>query len=115
MKWSLAAAGSLILAMGLAAPALADDPINGLSQHSVTVPQGQGTPGSDTFVILVSDTSFGPDMQDADIAARFYCSTRGKLTTFIAKEHPPELRTQVFQQWSSLTYRCVSAATSSAQ
>jgi len=116
MKRSIIAAGALLVALGLASPVLAGDPINAFSQHEVKVPAApSGTPGSDTFVILVSDTSFGPDMEDANVAARFYCSTRGKLTTFISKEHPTELRTQVFQQWAVLTYRCVEAVTTSAQ
>jgi hypothetical protein len=53
-------------------------------------------------------------MEDANVAARFYCSTRGKMTTLLAKERPPEMRTQIDQQWSVLTYRCYNPTTSEA-
>ena len=105
---------ALVLALGLAAPAYASDselPPEKLPTSPVP-PTGLG---SDIFAILVSDTTFGPDMEDANVAARFYCSTRGKLATFVGKQHPPEMRTQVFQEWSVLTYRCVDAVTSTPQ
>jgi hypothetical protein len=103
----LFAAAALAIAFGLAAPAFADD-------GAPPMPLVPGTPGSDTIVILVSDTNFGPDMEDANIAARFYCTTRGKLTAMVSKERPPEMRTQVYNQWSVLTYRCISAVTGDA-
>ncbi len=113
MKRSIAAAGALLIALGLTVPAMAadDDP----TKTKVPMPIAPGASGSDAFVILTSDTNFGPDMEDANIAARFYCTTRGKLAYFVSKERPPELRTQVFVQWSVLTYRCIPAVTTSVQ
>ena len=64
-------------------------------------------PGSDTLVVLTSDTTFGPDENDAMAAARYYCANRGKVSLLIGKERPLEFRSQVLQQWSLLTYRCV--------
>jgi len=65
--------------------------------------------GSDTIVVVVSDTTFGPDSEDAAVAARYYCANRGKVPSFVGKERPLEFRSQVFQQWSLLTYRCLAA------
>jgi hypothetical protein len=65
--------------------------------------------GSDTLVVIVSDTAFGPDSADARDAARYYCANRGKLSVLVGKERPLEFRSQVLQQWSLLTYRCVTA------
>jgi hypothetical protein len=109
-------AAAVILALGCAAPAFADSDL--FEQPPVKLPASPVPPtglGSDLFAVLVSDTTFGPDSEDANMAARFYCSTRGKLATFVGKEHPPEMRTQVFQEWSVMTYRCVEAVTSMPQ
>jgi hypothetical protein len=108
---------ALVLALGCAAPAVADDS-QMFNQPPMKLPTSPVPPeglGSDTIIILVSDTTFGPDMEDANLAARFYCSTRGKLATFVGKDHPPELRTQVFQQWTPVTYHCITAVTAAPQ
>ena len=70
-------------------------------------PAASATLGSDTFVVVVSDTTFGPTSDDADVAARYYCANRGKVSSFVGKDRPLEFRSQVFQQWSLLTYHCV--------
>ena len=109
-------ATALVLSLGCAAPAFADSDF--FNQPPMKLPPSPVPPtglGSDLFAVLVSDTTFGPDAEDANMAARFYCSTRGKLATFVGKEHPPEMRTQVFQEWSVMTYRCVEAVTSTPQ
>ncbi len=111
MKSLIAAA--IVLGIGCA-PSMADDALM-LNQPMPNSPVPAAGLGSDIFAILVSDTTFGPSQQDADIAARFYCSTRGKLTTFVGKQHPPEMHTTVFQEWSVLTYRCITAVTSAPQ
>jgi len=100
MKHALTVA-TLLATLAMAAPAsrAADEP-------------SLAAPGSDTLVVLVSDTNFGPNSDDADAAARYYCSNRGKLSNFVGKERPMEFRSQVFQQWSLLTYRCVTAGQS---
>jgi hypothetical protein len=102
---------AMVLAVACASPALADSLTDGPPLRLPTTPVPPTGLGSDIFVVLVSDTTFGPDMEDANMAARFYCSSRGKLATFVGKEHPPEMRTQMFQEWSVLTYRCVEAVT----
>ena len=104
--------GAILLALGCVAAARADDTIKS-APNMPTSPIPDTGLGSDLLAVLVSDTPFGPNMEDANIAARFYCSTRGKLTTFVGKEHPPEMNTQVFQQWAVMTYRCVAATTTS--
>jgi len=73
-------------------------------------PAADGLQPGDTIVILASDTAFGPDGEDANVAARYYCANRGKLSAFVSKERPLEFRSQVFQQWSVITYRCVAPA-----
>ena len=65
--------------------------------------------GSDTLVVMVSDSAFGPDGNDADAAARYYCANRGKVSTLVGKERPFEFRSQVLQAWSLFTYRCAVA------
>jgi hypothetical protein len=64
-------------------------------------------PTGDTVVLLASDTTFGPSMADADVAARYYCSSRGKMADFLSRERPPEMRGEVFAEYSVLTFRCV--------
>ena len=119
MTRSLLAAAALVIAFGFAGwtagPARAADVIDKMADNPTAMPVAPGKPGSDSVVILVSDTAFGPSMEDANAAARYYCTTRGKLYELVAKEHPPELHTQVFQQWSVMTYRCVPATVGSAQ
>lgn len=88
------------LTLAAAAPALAAD------SPATAMPATAG----DTLVVLTSDTMFGPDMEDARIAARSYCADRGKLQRFVVKERLPEFRDEVFQSWSALTFKCVSAA-----
>jgi len=61
-------------------------------------------------LVLTSDTSLGPNMDEADTAVRYYCSEHGKMYELVSKERPPEFASQVFRQWSLLTYRCVSPA-----
>ena len=107
-------AAALIVGLGCAPAIAADDISSTVSTPMPVTPVPANGLGSDVFVVLVSDTMFGPDHEDANVAARFYCSTRGKLATFVGKQHPPEMRTTVFQEWSLLTFRCVEAATNSA-
>ncbi len=98
------------LGLGLAAgAALADD------ASKPAAAQPAPALGSDTFVILKSDTNFGPDLEDADVAARFYCSSRGKVMTFLGSDHPPEFRNRIMQEWTVLTYRCVPASSANAR
>jgi len=99
------ATASLALFCCSAAPARADDQ----AKPPAPAAADEKNLGSDTVAVLVSDTNFGPDAEDADTAARYYCSTRGKLSSFVGKEHPPEFRNQVMQQWAVFTYRCVAA------
>lgn len=106
-------AAAFVLGLGCA-PGLAADALT-LSPPMPVSPIPPAGLGSDVLAILVSDTAFGPDMEDANIAARFYCTTRGKLATFVGKQHPPEMRTQFLQEWAVLTYRCVDAASSAPQ
>lgn len=60
----------------------------------------------DTLVVLASDTNFGPSIADADTAARYYCSTRGKLSQFVSRERPQELQNNILPEFSVLTYHC---------
>ena len=100
--------GAILLALGCVAAARADDTIKS-APNMPTSPIPDTGLGSDLLAVLVSDTPFGPNMEDANIAARFYCSSRGKLTQYDGRDHPPELNTQVFQEWSALTYHCYKA------
>lgn len=65
----------------------------------------------DTIIVLASDTLFGPDMSDSDVAVRYYCSTRGKLSVFVSKERPPEMKDSILRAWSVMTYHCVTPET----
>lgn len=105
-------AAALALVIGCAAPGLAADNTNATPLQPAAPPTPTSGLTTDTFVILESDTNYGPDMKDADTTARFYCATRGKVASFVVKEHPPEMRTQVLQAWALLTYRCIPEATS---
>lgn len=105
MKPSLFSAPILFAALAMAslagtAPASADDK-----------PDGKTMAAGDTIIVLASDTALGPDMGDTDTAVRYYCSTRGKLSVFVSKERPPEMRDSVMRAWSVLTYRCVTPET----
>ena len=87
-----------------AAPAMADD---------TSPPAAPAAPAAEgeriVVLILTSDTNLGPNRDEADIAAKYYCAERGKLSRFVAKERPPEYASQVKQQWSLLSYHCVAA------
>lgn len=97
---------ALLIALILIAPAaIAADAQTAASDTKMAVPP-PGL-GSDTLAVLVSDTTFGPDDNDADAAARYYCANRGKVALLIGKDRPMEFRSQVLQQWSVLTFRCV--------
>jgi hypothetical protein len=98
---------ALLIAAALTMPvARADDmPAAGDAKMAAAAPAPAA--GSDTLVIIVSDTAFGPDSADADAAARYYCANRGKVSYFVGKERPMEFRSQVLQQWALLNYRCV--------
>lgn len=102
MRLRMLAPLAMALVLGLALPGSgrAADPAAGAPQAPAP------GPAIDTIVVLVSDTSFGPDMEDADKAARYYCSAHGKLSELVSKERPPEFRSDVLQAWSILTYRC---------
>jgi hypothetical protein len=108
MKHILALTALAGLALSAAAGPLAADDAAAPSAPMAQAPDAKAL-GSDTVVIVVSDTSFGPDADDADIAARYYCANRGKISSLVGKERPLEFRSQVLQQWSLLTYRCVPA------
>ena len=60
----------------------------------------------DTVVILASDTYFGPSTADAAVAARYYCSTRGKLSQLLTRERPHEMEAPIRPEFSVMTYRC---------
>jgi hypothetical protein len=103
MKPSLFSAPTLFATLLLAGLATGAAPVSAEDK-----PEGKAAmPDGDTVIVLASDTSFGPDMGDTDTAVRYYCSTRGKLSVFVGKDRPPEMRNEVFQAWSVLTYRCV--------
>ena len=63
--------------------------------------------GSDTFVVLASDSWFGPDMDDAATAARYYCSTRGKVARFVDRTEPHEMQHMLAASYALLTFRCL--------
>ena len=60
----------------------------------------------DTVVILASDSYFGPNTADTAVAARYYCSTRGKLSQLLARERPHEMQDNVLPEFAVMTYRC---------
>jgi len=62
----------------------------------------------DVVVFLASDSAFGPSMRDGAIAARYYCSTKGKMAAFQSRERPPEAQSTVLAEYSMLIYRCYS-------
>lgn len=94
----LVAATAAIGFLAVTGTAFADDATNS---------KPAATADGDTVIVLASDTPIGPDMGDTDTAVRYYCSTRGKLSVFVSKERPPEMRDTVLRSWSVLTYRCV--------
>ena len=96
-----------IVAALLAALALSAPVSQAADQTPATPAPAAVGPGSDTVVVLVSDTTFGPDAIDARDAARYYCANRGKVSVFVGKETPMEFRSQVLQTWVLMTYRCV--------
>jgi len=98
---------SAMICLGLI---LVAGPLAAADEAAPAAPTDTKTLGSDTLVVLVSDTTFGPDSEDADVAARYYCANRGKVSSLVGKERPLEFRSQVMQQWSLLTYRCTSPA-----
>jgi hypothetical protein len=65
---------------------------------------------TDTIVLLASDSVLGPDSVDTAIAARYYCSQRGKLAAFVSKNSPPEMRDRIMPSYSLMTFRCVQPA-----
>lgn len=77
------------------------------SALAADTPDDKTVPTSETVIVLASDTPIGPDMGDTDAAVRYYCSTHGKLSVFVSKERPPEMRDSVLRAWSVMTYRCV--------
>ncbi len=62
--------------------------------------------GSDTLVILASDSYFGPSTADTAVAARYYCSTRGKLSQLLSRERPHEMQDDTLPEYAVLTYQC---------
>ena len=66
-----------------------------------------GGPDTDVFASLVGQRGGTPSMQDVAVAARYYCSTRAKLSQFISRDLPPELMRQGLPSYDLITYRCV--------
>ncbi|HLN25551.1 MAG TPA: hypothetical protein VK558_16375, partial [Patescibacteria group bacterium] len=64
-------------------------------------------PGTDIIVLLASDTFFGPSTAAQGVAARFYCSSRGKVAELVSRERPKEMQEDILTDYSVLTYRCV--------
>ncbi len=62
--------------------------------------------GSDIVIVLASDGYFGPSMAQAEISARYYCTTHGKMAELLSRQRPPEMRDPIFAEYSVLTYRC---------
>jgi hypothetical protein len=65
------------------------------------------TPGGDVVILLSSDTFFGPSTAAQAVAARFYCSSRGKIADLVSRERPKEMQNDIFVDYSVLTYHCV--------
>lgn len=102
MKLSLFTVPTLFVALATAGLV-----VGAASASAADEADGKAMSAGDTVVVLASDTALGPDMGDTDTAVRYYCSTRGKLSVFVSKERPPEMRDSVMRAWSVLTYRCV--------
>jgi len=66
-----------------------------------------GVPETDVFAMLAPQRGGQPSLQDVAVAARYYCSTRAKLSQFVAQERPPELLRQAMPNYDLVTYRCV--------
>ena len=69
-------------------------------------PAAAPAPGTDIIVLLASDTFFGPSTSAQAVAARFYCSSRGKLAELVSRERPKEMQEDILADYSVLTYRC---------
>lgn len=102
MKPSLFPAPTLFAALAIAGLAA-----NAAPASAADEPDGKAMAAGDTVVVLASDTPIGPGMDETDAAVRYYCSTRGKLSVFVSKERPPEMKDSIMRAWSVLTYRCV--------
>ena len=55
---------------------------------------------------MASDSMVGPSTADAATAARYYCSSRGKLAALESRQRPLELREPVLAEYSLMTFRC---------
>ena len=70
---------------------------------------GAATAGAnfgDVVVVMASDSMVGPSTADAATAARYYCSSRGKLAALESRQRPQELREPVLAEYSLMTFRC---------
>jgi len=65
-----------------------------------------GSTAGDVVVVLASDSMLGPSTADAATAARYYCSSRGKLAALQSRERPEEMRQSALPEYSLMTYRC---------
>jgi len=70
-------------------------------------PVAAPAPSTDIIVLLASDTFFGPSTSAQAVAARFYCSSRGKVAELASRERPKEMQEDILADYSVLTYRCV--------
>ena len=65
-----------------------------------------GSAAGDVVVILAGDSMLGPGTADAATAARYYCSSRGKVAVLQARERPQEMQQPVLTEYALMTYRC---------
>jgi len=64
-------------------------------------------PETDVFAMLAAQRGGQPSLDDVALAARYYCSTRAKLSQYIAREQPPELVRKAMPSYDLITYQCV--------
>ena len=70
------------------------------------------TPDTDVFAMLAAQRGGTPTLQDVELAARYYCSSRAKLPQFVSRDLPPELIRKSMPSYDLVTYHCVTPPSS---